>query len=137
MNNKNNKQICEIGKKFDLRFLVLYGSAAIGKLHDESDIDIAYFGNEKLASEQLFNLSSDITDTLRIGYRTLDLVDLKTANLLLRYEITSQGKLLHGDETDYANYRVYSFDSYMDGKSLRTLERTMIDKRQKVLAGVL
>lgn len=133
----NLLKIKQIGRKFDLRFLILYGSGAIGNLNDESDIDIAYFGKSNLSFKQHLKLSSDITDALGVGFRTLDLVDLKTTNQLLRYEVILRGKLLYGDESDFASYQVYAFMEYMDGESLRTLERTMINRRQKALAGVL
>lgn len=133
----NQSKIQEIGDKLNLRFLVLYGSAALGKLTDDSDIDIAYLGSKKLEFKQYLKLSSDITSSINMGFRTLDLVDLKRANLLLKYEITRNGKLLYGDASEFTDYQVNSFMDYIDGASLRMLESEMIHKRQKTLARAL
>ena len=133
----NQEKINEIGEKYDLRFLILYGSASKNKLNEKSDIDIAFFGNDELSFEQQLELSSDLSSNIQIGYRILDLVDLKIANPLLKYEITQGGKLLYGDETDFADYQVFAFKNYIDGESLRNLEKLMIKKRQKALAGAI
>jgi len=133
----NQEKINEIGEKYDLRFLILYGSASKNKLNEKSDIDIAFFGNDELSFEQQLELSSDLSSNIQIGYRILDLVDLKIANPLLKYEITQGGKLLYGDKTDFADYQVFAFKNYIDGESLRNLEKLMIKKRQKALAGAI
>jgi len=60
----NQEKINEIGEKYDLRFLILYGSASKNKLNEKSDIDIAFFGNDELSFEQQLELSSDLSSNI-------------------------------------------------------------------------
>lgn len=133
----DRKKISSIGKHFGLRFIILYGSAALGKLTPKSDIDIAFFPTGKLSSKQYFTLSAEISNAIKAGPKILDLVDLKTANPLLRYEIIRTGKLLFGDPKDYAEFKIFALKDYIDSQSLRKLERQLVINRQKALAGRL
>ena len=124
-----------LARKYHLKFVIVFGSAVIGRLKKDSDLDIAVIHEREapLIAKDFFNLMNALTDLLGKGFSKVDLVDLAPANILLRHEITSRGKLLFGDEFGYGEYCVKSFKEYIDSKSLRDLERDLIIKRQKML----
>ena len=136
---KINQKIAAIAKKHNLKFVVLFGSAATRTTKDSSDIDVAVLRKDgaRLTYEPFLNISNDLSDKMDAGLQRIDLVDLTKANILLRYEITRGGVLLYGDEETYEDYRLFAFKDYIDGRRLRELENLFIQKRQKFLANKL
>lgn len=130
----------KIRQKHPIKFVVLFGSRAAGNARDESDFDIAVFLDDdtRLFSHPAFgDLLKFFTETLGVFEDRIDLTDLKYADILLRYEITSEGILLFGNENEYENYRLFAFKDYIDAKPLRELELAMIQKCQDKLAATL
>lgn len=133
---KNRPQIENIAQKHNIKFVVVFGTAASGLMRDSSDIDVAVLQkNHALFDYKSFlDVSGELADALASGFRKIDQVDLASANILLRYEITQNGILLYGDETVYQDYRIFAFKDYIDSQSLRDLESLIIKKRQDTLA---
>ncbi len=137
----NSEKIKKYAQDKQIKFIILFGSAALENLHPESDYDIAIslynqrplFRNLKEHSEILNQLG----DILRIDPDKIDLVDLNGANILLRFEITSKGKLLYGDEVQFIQYQCFAYRDCVDAKALFDLENSIIHKRQKFLKTVL
>lgn len=116
-----------------LAFIVLFGSAAKNTLKEKSDIDVAFFSKKEIIGDPYFKLYEVISE--KIGeQRTVDLVDLKKANSLLRYEIVRNGILLYGDPAGFSQYKTFAFKDYVDSKSLLELEALLITKKQQLLA---
>ena len=132
-------------KKFALennvKFIVLFGSFGSNKEKKESDIDMALYLNSNQLVFENFSAYSKIlaglTEIFSASDKIVDIVDLKTANILLRFEITSRGALLYGEEIDYENYKSFAFRDYTDAKKLFELEDSLIKKRQKQIANIL
>ena len=124
-----------LARKYHLKFVVVFGSAALGALRKGSDLDVAVLHKNHIAlpAKDFFNLMNAFGDSIGKGFEKVDLVDIASANILLRYEITLRGKLLLGDQAAYSEYCTRSFKEYIDGKSLRDLERDLIAKRQQIL----
>ncbi|MEK7175735.1 MAG: nucleotidyltransferase domain-containing protein [Patescibacteria group bacterium] len=124
-----------------IRFIVLFGSAVKGTSRLESDFDIAiYLYNEESLFKNLKEHSeilNKLGEILDIDSNKIDLVDLNEANILLRYEITSGGKLLYGNELDFIQYQCFAFRDYVDARPLFELENLIINKRQKFLKEIL
>lgn len=124
-----------------IRFIVLFGSRTDDTAKDASDFDVAVyldknrrlFSNSKLYSDLL----DYISQTFDFHRDKIDLTDLNQADILLRYEITSKGKLLYGDEEQYLEYKLFALKDYLDSQSLRDLETFLIRKRQKELSNIL
>ncbi|MEK7564732.1 MAG: nucleotidyltransferase domain-containing protein [Patescibacteria group bacterium] len=136
LNIKDSKlQVEKIAQNYNLKFVVVFGSAASGLMKNSSDIDIAVLrkNHSLLDYKSFLNISSELPDALSSGFRKIDLVDLSPANILLRYEATQNGILLYGDETSYQDYRIFAFKDYIDSQSLRDLESLIIKKRQEAL----
>ena len=137
----DKEKIKEFALENNVKFIVLFGSFAFGKNKEKSDIDIALYLNGNQLVFKNFPAYSKIlaglTEIFSASDKIIDIVDLKTANILLRFEITSRGKLLYGDEIDYENYKSFAFRDYTDAKKLFELEDSLIKKRQKQIANIL
>lgn len=69
----------------------LFGSAASGQMHGNSDIDLALFSIQKLDSLRLWHLSQKLAV---ITGRDVDLVDLHAASSVLRMQVIFSGERL-------------------------------------------
>lgn len=137
----DKEKLNNYAEKADVKFVVLFGSRAIGKVADGSDFDFAVsfkdgksiFDDLKKYSEILENFSKIFS----IGDKKMDLTDLSNANILLGYEITRNGVLLFGNAQDYEEFKAFSFRDYMDAKSLFELEDIIIKKRLSFIKEIL
>jgi len=134
-------QLDEFASQNSIRFVVLFGSQLQGPPRVGADFDIAvsltgrtpFMGDFKLYSQILDGLST----ILGIACEKIDLTDLGNANILLRYEITSRGELLYGNELDYLELKSFAFRDHIDARGLRDLESCLIGKRQKMILEAL
>src|SRR3989304_4377670 len=119
-------QLENFASRNNIRFIVLFGSQSQARPQEGSDYDIAVSlkGGKSFMSD--FDVYSQILDglstILQIAYEKIDLTDLDNANILLRYEITSRGKLLYGNELDYLELKSFVFRDHIDARGLRDLE---------------
>ncbi len=87
----------------DIALAVVFGSMACGKASSDSDLDLAvYTDPAPLSAARKFALISELG---KITGRPVDLVDLRTADVLIRREALTSGRRLfarnahiHGDE---------------------------------------
>jgi len=133
----DKKKIEEIAEKYNLKMLLLFGSQLKDKklLHSESDVDVAYYAQRELTGKEAIDLNCDLIDTF--GHDRIDMVDLKKAPPLLRFEISRNSKMLFGDEMDYLEFQAQAFRIYIDAKPLFKLRDLLIRKRQEELANFL
>lgn len=133
----SEQKLAEYAKQKDIKFIVLFGSQSVGAAGEQSDFDVAVFLKNEKDFFGDFDLYSDLLDNLSkildINMDKLDLTDLAKANILLRYEITSKGELIFGNEDSYADYRAFAFRDYIDAKPLFDLEDLLIKKRQSLI----
>ncbi|MCK9524448.1 MAG: nucleotidyltransferase domain-containing protein [Limnochordia bacterium] len=82
----------EIAQSYDLRLLIYFGSYQTEFYGPDSDIDIAYLAGHPLTTQERMGLHKD----LMLAHRKseVDLVDLQTADPILRYEIAREGRIL-------------------------------------------
>lgn len=140
--NIDKEKIKALALENNVKFVVLFGSFASDKEKKESDIDVAlYLNGNQLVFKNFPAYSQILSGLIKIfsasDKKIVDIVDLKTANILLRYEITSKGKLLYGDEIDYEDYKSFAFRDYIDARRLFEVEDSLIKKRQKLIADIL
>lgn len=90
------KSINEIAEKYSLKLLVYFGSYDTKYYTSESDIDIAYLSDSDLSIEEKITLSEDLIKFHKKS--EIDLVDLKSAEPILRYEIAKNGRVLYERE---------------------------------------
>ena len=113
-----------------LRLAVLFGSAARGKDHGGSDLDIGVlFGGDTTAIE---------ADLHRLTGRIIDLIDLAQAPPLLRFEIARDGLLLIEEEPHaWADFKVRAMHDWWDFEPLarRFNQAAMRRLREKIANG--
>jgi len=107
--------IINIAEKYKLDMLVYFGSYLTEYYHNESDIDIAYLSSEILSSEQRLGLLEDL---IKVHMKSeMDLVDLRTAEPVLRCEIALKGKLLYEKEEGlFDRYSLYYIKRFYELK---------------------
>jgi len=75
----------------DLMAVYLFGSAASGHAGRESDLDLAALTEKPMPARQRFNLAETLA---RIAGRDVDLVDLRSADTVLRMQVVERGRRL-------------------------------------------
>ena len=123
-----------------IKFIILFGSQAVGDRHENSDFDVAVLTTREKNLSVLKNYSEILdflSNILCIPDYRIYLTNLNKANPFLKYEVVSSGKLLYGDEDEYADYRAGAFKDYIDSQPLFHLEKYLIKKRQNLLGELL
>jgi len=123
-----------------IKFIILFGSQAVGDRNENSDFDVAVLTTREKNLSVLKNYSEILdflSNILGIPDYRIDLTNLNKANPFLKYEVVSSGKLLYGDEDEYADYRAGAFKDYIDSQPLFHLEKYLIKKRQNLLGELL
>lgn len=123
---------------FGVRMVILFGSQVTGKLHADSDYDVAVLTvPEKNIGENMKNYTDILfflTEALDIPEQKLDLTNLNNANPFLQKEIFSNCKLIFGNEYEFANLKSVALREYIATANLRDLRSKIIIKRQEILA---
>lgn len=98
--------IKEIVEKYKIKILVYFGSYGTEYYHNESDIDIAYLSDSDLSFEEQ---NTFLEDLIKFHKKSeIDLVDLKSADPILRFEIARNGRVLYEKEPNlFDRYSLY------------------------------
>lgn len=130
LTDKKQKELAEIKEKYGLRLLILFGSRVSGKLHKESDYDIAYLSRRVLTFEDEGRLISDLMKIVETSdERLINLVNIREAGPLLLKEIFREHQVLFKEKGDtYQAYKIYSIKNYLDSRSLFELKDFLIKK---------
>ena len=120
--------IKKIAKKYDLNFLVLFGSHAIGKTHKQSDVDIAYSSKKELDYREEYYLGCELLCPLHLNPKVrVDLVNLDEASPLLAKEIAFSGELLAEIAPhSFVRFQMYAFKLFIESKPLFILKHKFI-----------
>ena len=86
-----------------IQAVYLFGSAASGDMHSESDLDLGIKGEEGIKDQQL----DILTELARHGFCHVDLVFLNTNDIFMKYEIVRHNHLLYRRK-DFASSSFYS-----------------------------
>ncbi|PAQ14093.1 nucleotidyltransferase [Bacillaceae bacterium SAOS 7] len=104
------KLLDKIIQKTNPAFIILFGSFAKGMIHDESDIDLAYFSDTQLSSYEHFILASELA---AIANREVDLVDIKKIDTVFTMQIFEQGKPIYiQDENEFTRQKMRAYSMY-------------------------
>lgn len=101
----------------DASAIWLFGSNITGQFHADSDIDLAVLAPRPFDQLARFDLQLALGALLD---RDVDLVDLASANTVLRCEVTSRGELIWSADKDVA----LSFSGRVLGEYARWREMT-------------
>lgn len=134
LTSKQKRKIKKIGKKFNLKLLVVYGSYAQGKPRKGSDLDVAYLGSEPLDLKRELKLHACLEETLGCSReKELDLKSLHQADPFFKYQVMRDAQLLYGDFHQFHRFKNYAIRSYQEAHALRRLKDAIVRKRQKHL----
>ncbi|MBI5841324.1 MAG: nucleotidyltransferase domain-containing protein [Chloroflexi bacterium] len=75
-----------------IQAVYVFGSAASGRLHDESDLDLAVYSHDSSIHAQRLDILADLT---RQGFNNVDLVFLDKNDVVLRFEAVRQNRLIY------------------------------------------
>lgn len=91
-------------------FIILFGSYAKKTQREDSDIDLAYFSNEKLSSYDKFIFAGELAELLGTE---VDLIDIKSIDTIFSMQIFSEGILLDcRDENEFVKQRIKTYSMY-------------------------
>lgn len=104
--------LADVFKKYPrVQAAYLFGSAAGGKMHSESDLDIALTGDADLRANKL----DILTDLARIGFADVDLVILDKEDIVLRFEAVRKNRLVYRAENfDAGDFYSLTLRQYFD-----------------------
>lgn len=96
--------------KLNPYFVILYGSLAKGAVHEDSDIDIAYFSDMRLSAYDRFILANELAG---IAGREVDVTDIRDADTVFAMQIFAHGAPLHvRDENEFVRQRMRAYSMY-------------------------
>ena len=111
----------------DVQAVYMFGSAASGQTHAESDLDLAIVPrHSKLHSRKLDML----TDLARAGFCDVDLVFLDTDDIVLKYEAVRQNQLVyHSKDFDRGTFYSQVVRKYLDFLPYLEVQRRAYQRR--------
>ena len=110
-----------------IKAVYLFGSAASGKMHHESDIDLAVFSDDTSCRKQKLSI---LTDLARVGFCNVDLVFPKEDDLITQYEAVRQNKLVY-QTSEFDRGYIYSkiVRQYLDFCPYLEVQRARLKQR--------
>jgi predicted nucleotidyltransferase len=132
MNNLNQEKLDNLTREYELNFLALFGSRAVGSSRENSDFDIAYSGKRRLSySEETF-LVEKLAHLLGVSPDKIDPVNMADAGPLLAKQVAQEGKVLsEPKENSFDLFQMFAFSRYFDSKFLLDLQEENLKKRVK------
>jgi uncharacterized protein len=106
-----------------LKLVLLFGSAASGRTHKQTDIDLAFLYDKPV---DILLLTNRIISIRRSD--TIDVVDLRRASPLLKFAIARDCVTLYENGEGFFNeFYSLAFRMYVDTKKLRDAHATVIN----------
>lgn len=106
-----------------LQLILLFGSHASGKLHKQSDIDVAFLFDRPV---DILALTNKVIKLLHTN--NVDVVDLSRASPLLKFSAAKNGTLIYEREAGVFNqFYSLAFRIYADAKKLREAQKSVIN----------
>ena len=113
----NTPLISALAKKYQIDFVVLFGSQATGRTHSKSDIDIAVIKRGEVNTARL------AVEFEKIFKRDdAEVINLASASPTLMHVVSRDGRLIYEKEPgSYLRWRVYAAKIWMDTEWLRRM----------------
>lgn len=106
-----------------LQLVLLFGSAVTGKMHKQSDIDLAFFFDKPI---DILTLTNKVIRLLNTD--NIDVIDLRRASPLLKFSIVKNGRLIYEKEQGIFNeFYSLAFRRYIDTKKMRIAQAKAIE----------
>ncbi|MGM0509383.1 MAG: type VII toxin-antitoxin system MntA family adenylyltransferase antitoxin [Fusobacteriota bacterium] len=92
-------------------FIYIFGSYAQGKNREDSDLDIAFYSNEKYDEYKLFLIKNELSKKLK---KEIDLVQLKESSTVFQKEVISKGTVIYEkNEINRQKFEMIVMKKYM------------------------
>ncbi len=105
----------------------LFGSAASGNVHAESDLDLAIVPKHSNLHLQKLDI---LTDLAREGFCNVDLVFLDTNDIVLKFESIRQNRLIyHAEGFDAGDFYSLILRQYFDFQPYLKIQREACKRR--------
>jgi len=128
------KKLNKIGRKHNLKFIILHGSYARGEEKPGSDLDVAILGKSFIDFEKQLEIFKDLAEIFgNSRKKELDVKTLHRVDPLFLYEVVKSGKLIFGDPSEYDNFVLYVYKNFQDSRDLFRLCDEMIARRMSDL----
>lgn len=123
-------KISKLAQEHGLNLLLLFGSQVTGKIHKESDFDIAYLSDKKLSFEDEGRIIIDLAKIIGArDERLINLSDIRKVGVLLLKEIFDQHQVLFcADRNVYDSYKIFSVKNFLESRPLFDLRDYLIGK---------
>lgn len=102
----------------DVEAVYMFGSAARGRMREDSDLDLAVVPRTGACRERRLEMLADL---VRAGFDDVDLVFLDTDDLVLKYEAVRQNRVVYqtegfsrGEMYSHAVRRYLDFQPYLN-----------------------
>ena len=123
LEKKQKQKIDEIAGKYHLKLVLLFGSRATGKIHKESDFDVAYLPAKNLSYDDEIDINLQFTNIFR--HDRVDTVDMRKAAPLLLFGIFRECQVLFEENNlIFPTYRAYAYKKYIEAKPI--LEKALL-----------
>lgn len=115
----------------DIQAVYLFGSSASGRVHPESDLDLAVVPRHPRVVSRKLDILADLA---RVGFCDVDLVFLNTDDIVLNYEAVRQNQLVYQSEDfDRGGYYSQVVGKYLDFLPYLEVQRQAY--RRRILIG--
>lgn len=116
----------EIGLKYDLKLIVIFGSVVKGTTHSQSDTDIAVLGKQKL----------DLNETLEISgmfdkvFKESQIIDLFPQGVVLNAVVGRDGVLLfESTNSFFTEFKIRAWSNFIDYEEIFKIQRKLISEK--------
>ena len=109
ISDEQQRRLEGMARKFNLAFLVLFGSQARGGEHAGSDVDIGYRAADTkmlLSARQEQELAEEVSEVFGLE---VDLRSLHSENPYFLFSVMKTARFLAGDHTAFARFQAYAF----------------------------
>ena len=120
-------ELDKLRKKYSLTLILLHGSQVTGRIHPESDVDIAVIKNHTHTTLRLTELIADLGNVLSTD--RIDVADLTHADPLLLYAATQKATLLSGNSVELSALQLKAFHRYQNYLPYLKTERQFVVER--------
>jgi len=133
MNNKTNslpdfRLLKPVFKKYpEIQAVYLFGSQAEGRLHSESDLDLAVLSFSAVLHTKKLDILTALSE---MGFCNVDLIFLDSADLVLRYEVIRLNRLVyHSSHFKKGEYYSLILRQYFDFYPYLEVQREAYKRR--------
>lgn len=122
--NSNNFKDIFLKKKIDN--VIIFGSLITDSFNEESDVDIAIIGSEKISSKLDLELSLELEDFLG---RSIDLIDINDEDIenIIKIEALNSDMIIMKDEKYDEKYTYYDILFKENVEFWSRLDRVVLD----------